>query len=190
MKHGNFFFGLKFCQRLLEAHGLINRFFNELLHQRFAPGVEHAAPEAAGKPAYAGEADSFDFGALAIEHGDSGLFEHLADEIRLTGFEIMITEHGKNRHVHGRAKIDNQLFGFFGQAIVGQIAAEQEDICLLRAFGEEIVQRAAGMFSVMNIGNRGDAQFRLVHSEIGNGCARRNGRDARKLRSIRVVEVG
>ena len=169
---------------------MIDRFLHELLHQRFAPGVEHAPAKAAGKPAHAGETYSFDFNAFAIKHGRAGLLENIADKPRLTGFKIMIAEDGENRHVHGRAKIDNQLLGFLGEAVIGQVAAEQEDIGFLRALREDIVQCATRMFAVMDIGNGSNAQFAFIHFEIGNGCASRNGRDARKLRSIRVVEVG
>jgi hypothetical protein len=99
----------------------------------------------------------------------------------------VIAKHSYDRQVHGGAKIDNQLLGFFGEPVIGEVTAEQEDIGLLRASGEEIVQGATGMLAVMDIGHRRDAQF--VHSEIGNGCARGSGRDARKLRSIRVVPM-
>ena len=180
---------LQFDKSLLEAHSVIDCLLYKFFHKRFSPSIEHATTKTAAEPADAGETNTFDFDAFSVEHGDAGLFQYFTDKLRLARFKIVIAEDGENRYVHGRAKIDNQLFCFFSQTVVGQIAAEQKDICPLRACGEGVVQGATRMFPVMNIRNRCDPQLLLSHSEIGNGCPRPSGREARKEGTIHVVQL-
>ena len=69
------------------------------------------------------------------------------------------------------------MLGLFGQAVIGQIAAKQENVGRMGDFLECVVERAARMFAVMNVGRGGDADFSLSHCfERENGCALASGR--------------
>src|SRR5205814_7416841 len=60
-------------ERGLELQGLINRFTNELLDDRLAPGRQRVAAEAAAEPLDARDADALQLACVAVEHVHAGI---------------------------------------------------------------------------------------------------------------------
>lgn len=185
VEHGDAALVRQFSQRLLEPQRLIERFLDKRFHERFAPGVEHPPAESAAKPSDSGEASTADLDRFAIEHGHAAFLQNLTHLLRLTRFEIVVAENADHRHAHRCAQISNQLVRFLGEAVIGQVAAEQENVGLLRDLFENFEQRAARMFPVMHIGNRGDAKSSHANrngAAAADGCLRRCTRGGRGLR--------
>jgi hypothetical protein len=122
MQNGNPPIGLEFRQRLLESHDVIDCFLNELYDERFAPRIQHPAAEPAGECANAGETNARDFDRFAVEDVDTGAVEHFADKLRFAGLKIVVPKHRDYRDAESRADVSDELFGFFGQAVISQIA--------------------------------------------------------------------
>src|SRR6185503_16333028 len=127
--------------------------------------------EAAPKPADSGKAYALDLDCLAVEHRDSSLFQNLAHQFRLARFEIVIAKHADHRHPDGTAQIDRQFFGFLRQTVVSQIAAQEQDVGLMRNVSEHIMQFTARMFPVMDIRHGCDPE--LCHPAIETAAWRR-----------------
>src|SRR4051794_37743928 len=62
--------GTQADQRGLELQGLVDRFVDELLDDRFTPGAQRARAEAATEALDAGNADARELDGIAIEHHD------------------------------------------------------------------------------------------------------------------------
>jgi hypothetical protein len=140
MKHRNTTLRLQFTQRLFQAKRLVERFLDEIFDQWFAPRIQHSASKTAAETTNPGKAHSPDFDRFAIKHFDSGIFKNLSHSLWLAGFKIVVPQHTDHRNPHSRAQVSNQFFGFLGKTVIGQVAAKQEDIRLLRDFAEDIVQ--------------------------------------------------
>ena len=75
----------------------------------------------------------------------------------------MVAEDGQHGDMHGRSKVRDELLRFLGQPVVGQIATKNQNVGTAGNFSKVIVKDTARVFSVMNVGGRGDAQFSLSH---------------------------
>ncbi len=105
MQNGNAPVSLEFRERLLESHGVIDCFLNELFNERFTPRIQHAAPKPAGEAANAGKTDAFNLDGFAIEHVNAGAIEHFADKLRFAGLQIVIAKHSDGWNPDGGSDV-------------------------------------------------------------------------------------
>src|SRR4029079_10719156 len=92
-----------------------------------------------------------DLGAVAIERHHTAVVEHPADLFLLRRFEVVITENCDHRNLEHR-HLAQERARFVGEAVVGQIAAEHQDVGGLADLAEKRLQRAGGgRAAVVNI---------------------------------------
>ena len=144
-------------ERGLELQRFVDRFVHELLDDLFAPRTERPAPEAAGEALDAGEADPEDLGGVAVEHDDAGVLEDPGDLALLARFEVVVAEDGDDRNLDGGKQLLDEAARLFDQAVVGQVAAEDENVGRLANLGEQRLQRSRRRrAAVVQIAERGD----------------------------------
>lgn len=128
VEEGDALRGMESAEGALEAEGLVYGFLNESLNEGFAPWIEHQLSEPAAKSADAGESDAVDLGSLAIEDLDAGFLQDIGDVGGVTGFVIVIAQDGEDRNRGVGAEILGEDLGFLDMAVVGEVAAEDENI--------------------------------------------------------------
>jgi len=138
--------------------GQENYFCLRKLHE----AAEYAAAEPAGEAFDAGEADPVDLGRLAVEHRDADVAEDLADFVLAAGLVIVVAEHGDDGDLHGRGELARQDARLVGKAVVGEVTAEHQDVCVARDLGEQRLKRALRVPRDVQIADRGHSQVRPV----------------------------
>ncbi len=123
-------------------------------------GPERAGAEAAAEALDAGEADTRDLDRVAVEQVDAAITQHLADGVVLTRFVVVVAEHGHDRHVHALRQRPEKSLGFLDPAVIGQVAADGEDVRLRGGAGEQRRVVIRRMPSVMEVGDRSDSDRR------------------------------
>src|SRR5258708_14234558 len=145
-------------ERGFELQRFVDRFVDELLDDLLAPRAQRPAPESAGEPLDAGEADPVDLRRLAVQRDDSGVAEDLGDLGLLTGFEVVVAKDCNDRNLDRRDDLLDEGARLFDEAVVGHIAAQGENVRRLAHLGKKRLpgtgRRGA---AVVNIANRGDA---------------------------------
>lgn len=109
-------------KRTFESHRLVQGFLNKVFDSRFTPGIEHSSSEASTESTDASKADAPDLHGLSIEYIHFSVFEDRDDRLRVTGFIIMVSEHGDDGNGAMQEIFDEKLC-FFLKAVVGQITA-------------------------------------------------------------------
>ncbi|MDB6152262.1 MAG: hypothetical protein JWL90_715 [Chthoniobacteraceae bacterium] len=131
MQQHNTLRGMKPGQSLFQPQRVINGFLHEHFNNRLAPGVEHSLTESAAKTRHAREANSLDFHALPIKGNDARFLNNRANFLHVPGFEVVVAQHGHNRNVGIGVEIFGKHLGFLCKAVIGQVAAKQQDIGLV-----------------------------------------------------------
>ena len=147
-------------QRRLELHRLVHRLLHEHLDRTLAPRTERAASEPSGEPLDAREPDAADFGGLAIEHGDAGLGQNLADLVLPARFVVVIAEHGDDGHLDGRRQLARENPRFVGQPVVGEVAAEHQDVGGAGDLGKQRLKSTLRVPRDVDVSHRGYSQVR------------------------------
>lgn len=160
VQHCDALIGAQLGQRGFEFERFVDGFVDELLDRIFTPGSERAASISAGKTFYAGKADAMDFACLAIEHAHSRTGKNAHDLIRFSRFVIMVAEHRNDRNPRCGQAVDQHM-RLFRQAVISQIAAQDQHICVLRRMLKERAQVASRVFRAMQIANRRQPNFFL-----------------------------
>ena len=114
-------------ERRLELQRLVDRLVHELFERRLAPGFERTRPEPAAEAFDARDADAEQFARVAVEHGDTGLGQDLADLRGFPRLEVVISQHGHYRDAHG-AQLAHEHLRFFGQSVIGEITRDEQQI--------------------------------------------------------------
>src|SRR6266542_3049441 len=125
-------FCLQFCESLLQANGVRDRFLHKLFNEWFPPRGQHSPAETAAKTGDTCEADSCDFDGLAVEHVHTRVIKNFANQLLLPRFEIVVAENGEHWNSHCSTNIGDELLRFFGKSIIGKIAAKQQQISTAR----------------------------------------------------------
>ena len=131
MKDRDHVLGAQTRERGFELQRFVETFVDEPLDDVFTPRSEGTTPEPAGEPLHAGEADAVDFRRVAIERDDAGVEQDLAQFVLLVRFEVVVSENGDCRNLQ-RLKLARQRARFIGQAVIGEIAWQDEDVRRLR----------------------------------------------------------
>ena len=157
MQDGDFLRRRHARQRLLQ----LQRFFDGLVDEAFdrllAPGFERVLAEAAAETLGAREADAEHLAALAIEHLNAGVAEKLVQLVLLARVPVVIAEHGDDRYFHGAGQFLEQDLSFFGRAVVGEVAAQEQDVGAVGDLREEGLEGALRSFGAVQIGDGRDA---------------------------------
>ena len=131
---------------------------DELLDDLLAPRAEGAPSEAAAKALDAAESDAFDFDGVSVEHRDAGVGQDLDDLVLLPALEIVIAENANGRDTERGGYVLRKDARLFRSSVVGEIAAQQEDVRRLRDFREQLQHRALRRLLDVNVGNGRDSQ--------------------------------
>lgn len=107
---------------------MIDRFLDKLLDEGFTPCVQHASAEPSSESTNAGKTDAFDFDNGAIEHLNTSGVHDTPNQLHLAGFKVVIPDYGEYWNTNGRANICDEFFCFLSQTVIGQVAAEQQDV--------------------------------------------------------------
>ena len=126
---------------------------------------------------------------VAVEHDDAGVGQDLADlrpagPTRSRGCRARPT-HG---NLDARGDLARERARFFGQAVVGQVAAEHQDVGGFGDLGEQRLQRARRRgAAVVQVAERGDPDESLA---AGMRLPPRDGEQERCLTRLAVAESG
>jgi hypothetical protein len=160
-------------ERGLQLQRFSNRFVHEFLDDVFAPRAQGTPAEATGETLDPGKPDPQNLGRAAVERYDAGIFHDAADFILLAGLVVMVAEHADDRNLHARRQFLCECARFLGETVVGQIAADDQDVSRLGDAGEERLQRPRRRrFSVMQVADRRDAHGVARDSHAGEGSKR------------------
>ena len=144
-------------ERRLELQSFLNRLTHEALDDVFTPRPERPPPKAAGKPLHAGKADPEDLGAVAVEKRDAGIGDDGSDLVLLRRFEIVVAEDRDDRDLDD-GHFARERARFFRMPVVGQIAADHQDVGLFIDLTEQRLQRPRySVLAVVQIADCGDA---------------------------------
>ncbi len=149
-------------ERRFELQRLVHRFADELLDDGFAPRTERSLPEPAAEALHTGDADAAQLARIAVEDDNSGVGEDLADLIGLARFEIVIPQHRGHWHPQ-RGHFPGEHARLIGQAIVGQVARDQQDVGRLRNPRKERLKSALRGPGAMRITHRRDTHHVPSH---------------------------
>src|SRR5438045_1612661 len=75
----------------------------------------------------------------------------------------MITNDADTRNSHRTANVSGEFLRFFGQSVLGEIAAEKQHVCAPRNLSKRFLHLSARMLSVVNISGRGHRQRSCYH---------------------------
>ena len=75
----------------------------------------------------------------------------------------MITNDADTRDSYRAANIGGKFLRFFGESVLGEIAAEQQYVCAPRNLCKRIVHLPARMLGIMKIRSRRDTQRSFCH---------------------------
>ena len=123
-------------QRGFELQRLVDGLVHELLDDRLSPRSERTRPEPATETLDAGDADALQLAGVTVENGQAGIGQNPAHLILLARLEIVIAEHGDGGNPE-RRQLAGQHRRLFRQAVVGEVAGDQQDVGRLRNSGEE-----------------------------------------------------
>ena len=70
---------------------------------------------------HSGKSDAVQFDGITVEHVHACTGEHPHEVILTVGFEIVIAQHGHDRHV-GHCQIVQQNLSLFRKAVIGQVS--------------------------------------------------------------------
>ena len=79
---------------------------------------------------------------LAVERDDAGVLEDLDDLRLLVGLEVVVAEDRDDRNLDRRRELLDERARFLGEAVVGQVAAEREDVGRVVDLGKQRLKRA------------------------------------------------
>src|SRR5262249_16350534 len=92
-----------------------------------APRPERALTEAAAETFDAGDPDTLQLAAVAIEDGQTGVGENRTDLVRLARLDVVIAEYSRGRHTQ-RRQFTGKHPRLVAQAVVGEVACKDEDV--------------------------------------------------------------
>jgi hypothetical protein len=124
---------------------------DKLLDMLLAPGGQHVSSKAAGKSLDAGEANAHDFTAASIKNVHTCPGEDLVHNVLSPGFVIVISQDRDDRQLAENAERFGEEACFLGQAILGQVAAQQEYVSALGYLRKERLQAALGRFREVRV---------------------------------------
>ena len=143
-------------ERRLELERFLDRLVHEVLDDLLAPRPERAAAESAAEAANAGEADAAKLPRVAVEHVDADVGEDPRDLAFLSGLEVVIPEHGDDGDFR-RREILREDARLFGQAVVGEIAAQHQHVGRLGDLAEQRLKASLRGLRVVDVAQRGEA---------------------------------
>lgn len=145
--------GAKARQRRFELERLVDRLADEGLDARFAPGAERTGAKTAAKAFDARKSDAADLVRVAVENHDPGLGHDRAHFRLLTRLAVMIAKHADHRNRQMLLDLAGEPTGFGRKAVVGEIAADEQDVGVVAESAEERLKRAGGMTAKVDISN-------------------------------------
>jgi hypothetical protein len=166
MKHCNALGRSQPGQGPLELVRLINRLLYEALDGRLAPRTQGRAPEPAQEALGAGNTGALLLVSLTIQHLDPGLCQDFADLDMLPGLEIVVAQHRDNGNFDGVSQLGDENVRLFGQAIVSEIAAQQEKIRPAIDGLEQGAQCTLGCFLDVEVAYSGQARRLLLTAQM------------------------
>src|SRR5690606_27117804 len=128
-----------------------DRFLDELLDERLAPGVEHGRSESASKTADPRKTNPIDLMTFTVEHDHPRFLYHFPHQFRSPRFTVVIAAYGQYRNLNAGTKVLCKHFGLFHEAVVCQVATEQEHVGLVRRLCKHLPQRTRCVSSVMGV---------------------------------------
>jgi len=133
-------------ERGLELQRFVHGFVHELFDDLLAPRPERPAAEPPSEPLHAGKPDAFNLRRLAVEHDDAGVLQDPRDVGLLVGFVVVVAEDGDDRDFDRGLQFLDERARLFGEAVVGEITAERENIGGLADLREERGNAGARLF--------------------------------------------
>ena len=128
-------------ERRFQLQRFVDGFANEPLDDLLAPGSERPPPEAAAKSFHAGKTDAADLDGVAIEHGEARVHEDFPHVVLLIRFVVVIAEHGHHWNLQDTRELAHQCSSFVDKTVVGEVAAQREDVGRLADLGQERLKR-------------------------------------------------
>ena len=119
-------------------------------------GPSARLPNPPAEPFHAGDADAAHFGRFAVEHRDAGVGEDVSHFILMTGFVVVVAEHGDRRHVE-RGDLAREDPRFVGQTGIGEVAGEQQHVRRCRDLAEQRLKCTVRGTRAVQIADSGDA---------------------------------
>ena len=98
---------------------------------------------------------------VAVEHRHAGRFEDVAHLVLFARLEIVVAQHADHRDVD-RAQLPRQDLRLLGQAVIGQVAAQQQHVRRLGRLGQQRLQLALHRLGAMQVGQGADAHHAVL----------------------------
>jgi hypothetical protein len=138
-----------------------------------SPGLERALAEATPEALDPREADPVDLARLAVQHGRPGIGQDPPHLGLLPRLVLVVAQHGDDGHLHRRGQLLGEHPGLRGEAVVREIAAEDEDVGLLGHRPEERLERALRGLAAVEVPHRGhpDDVLRRRHAHASSAIA-------------------
>ena len=143
---------------------------------RLTPGSPHPerpAPESADETFGAEEPDALDLHGVSVQHTHAGGLEDRGDLFGMARLVVVVSQHGDDRHAHA-TELPREQVRLLDRAMIGEIPAEDEDVCELVDGLEQGRERMGDRrLPAVEIADRGDANGgRCVHAPTSQQEAR------------------
>jgi len=142
-----------------------------------SPRVREHVAEAAAEPLDPGEADAFHLAGIAVQDADPALLKHGLDLLRLARLEVVIAEDTDDRHAHRGVDLAGEALGLFGQAMIREVAAQQQHVALPGGLGEHLAHSRLRELGVVQVRDRSEADPAVLSWHLSLLPGRKAARD-------------
>src|SRR6266511_3357496 len=124
----------------LELQCFVDRLVDKPLDALLPPRLQGALPESPGKALHTSKADAPNLTAIAIEHLNAGLGEDTLHLLGLSRLIVVVPQHRNDWNLQGRYDLLRQNLRLLREAVIGEIAAQQEDVSAVVNRGKQRLQ--------------------------------------------------
>ena len=163
--------GVECIERGVQPAGDLDGVFDEVLHLALPEGARALAREPAAKALHSGHPQLAPAGveceSLAFEHPNAVLLQQIGHFARTVAVVVVVAEDRDDRHVEPGELVRHHL-GLVHAAVPGEIAGEQQHVCVVADVLEGGPQASASVLAKVHVSHGGNPDHRSSSLRVGS----------------------